>query len=65
MMPVEDAQVLGSQLESASPRSSLLPVLYFPSRGEFRKAEKEFGRALKYPTTMKKLLSKVELANGV
>ena len=60
MTTLVDARELRTEVESVSPNSVFLPVLYFPSRKELSRAKKEFGNALKYPTTVRTLLTAVE-----
>ena len=62
MMEVGDAREEQERLEGASPESTILPVLHFPTRSEYSEAKKEFGYAVKTPTTMSKLLSQIEKA---
>jgi len=60
LMPLADALELGGDVLSSSPGSALLPVLYLPTRRQLSDAKKNFGNALRYPTTVTKLLSEVE-----
>ena len=62
MMEVGDAREEQRRLEGVSPESTILPVLHFPTRPEYSAAKKEFGHAVKTPTTMPKLLSQIEKA---
>lgn len=62
MMPLRDARQLAVEIGSSSPDSTLLPVLYFPTRRERSEAKKEFKNVLWYPTTTKRLLRAVEKA---
>lgn len=60
MMNVGDAREERKRLQGVSPDSMILPVLHFPTRSEFSDAKKEFGHAVKTPTTVSDLLSQIE-----
>lgn len=60
MMDIDDAREEHERLEGTSPDSTLLPVLHFPTRREYSAAKKEFGHAVKTPTTMSDLLTQIE-----
>ena len=62
MMEVGDAREEQRRIEGVSPDSTILPVLHFPTRSEYSAAKKEFGHAVKTPTTMPKLLSQIDKA---
>ncbi|MEE8367316.1 MAG: hypothetical protein V3S30_03280 [Thermoanaerobaculia bacterium] len=62
MMDVADARQEQRRIEGVSPDSTILPVLQFPTRREYSAAKKEFGHAVKTPTTMAKLLAQIEKA---
>lgn len=60
MTTLVEARELRAEVESVAPNAVFLPVLYFGSRKELSQAKKEFGNALRYPTTVKTLLTAVE-----
>jgi len=60
MMNIGDAREEQKRLQGVSPGSMILPVLQFPTRGEFSDAKKEFGHAVKTPTTVSNLLAQIE-----
>lgn len=60
MMDVGEARAEQERIEGVAPDATLLPVLNFPTRSEYSAAKKEFGHAVKAPTTLPKLLSKIE-----
>ncbi len=62
MMEVGDAREEQRRIEGVSPDSTILPVLHFPTRSEYSAAKKEFGHAVKTPTTMPRLLAQIEKA---
>ena len=62
MMKIDDAREEQSRIGGVAPESTILPVLYFPTRSEYSAAKKEFGHAVKSPMTMAKLLSQIEKA---
>lgn len=62
MMKIDDAREEQSRMGGVAPESTILPVLYFPTRSEYSAAKKEFGYAIKTPMTMVKLLSQIEKA---
>jgi hypothetical protein len=60
LMDVGDAREEQRRLAGVTPQSTILPVLHFPTRPEYSAAKKEFGHAVKTPTTLDKLLSQIE-----
>ena len=60
LMEVGDAREEQQRLAGVSPDSTILPMLHFPTRREYSAAKKEFGQAVKTPTTIPDLLSKIE-----
>jgi hypothetical protein len=60
MMNVGEAREERDRLRDVAPDSTILPVLDFPTRRELSDAKKEFGYAVKTPTTLSNLLSKIE-----
>ena len=64
LMDIGEAREEQKRIEGVAPDSTLLPVLDFPTRSEFSAAKKEFGHAVKAPTTMPKLLSQIEKARS-
>ncbi|HVS66090.1 MAG TPA: hypothetical protein VMT85_21605 [Thermoanaerobaculia bacterium] len=60
MMNVGEAREEQGRLQGVAPDSTILPVLDFPTRRELSDAKKEFGHAVKTPTTLFNLLSQIE-----
>ncbi|MCZ6727697.1 MAG: hypothetical protein O7A98_10155 [Acidobacteria bacterium] len=60
MMDVGAAREEQVRLQGVSPDSTILPMLEFPTRREFSAAKKEFGHAVKTPTTLSNLLAQIE-----
>jgi hypothetical protein len=62
MMEVGAARQEQPRLEGVAPRSTILPILHLPTRSEYSAAKKEFGQAIKTPSTMKHLLGQIDKA---
>ena len=62
MVDIEEARELKDEMESLAPDAAVLPILLFPSRSVYSAARKEFGIALRFPTTSPKILAAIEKA---
>jgi len=62
IVPIDEARRLRPKLGSVALDSTVMPVLFFPTRSEYSGALQEFDIVLKLPTTSAKLLAALEKA---
>ena len=59
IIPADEARARRQELAKVSPQAVLLPYVEFGTRSEYKATKKEFGRALRTPTTEKTIHSAI------
>ena len=62
MMELATARAEQGRLSGVAPDSAILPVLHFATRREYAAVKKEFGHAVRTPTTLNELLPQIDKA---